>query len=104
RRAPRCSSPRSPILAASSSSSDSLRFFSFDGCKGFARRLERALELRRAMRAGDKSRLVGRPCEIDHALEHGVKELVEALSVRFHHFGEARRRRRAEIDAEHAAD
>jgi hypothetical protein len=47
---------------------------------------------------------VRRGREVHAALQHFVEEAIEALAVALHDLGKAERRRRAEIQAEHAAD
>lgn len=53
---------------------------------------QRELELGLAMRGRHESRLEGGGREIDAALEHGVKETIEARHVALHHLCEACRR------------
>src|SRR5688572_16535424 len=56
------------------------------------------------MRGRDAARFIRRRRQVDATLEHLVEKAVEALAIALHHFGEAARRRRAEIQPEHAAD
>src|SRR5260221_10627528 len=51
-----------------------------------------------------EARLVSRRRKVDAALEHRMEELVEALAIALHDFGEALGRNVAEVQTKHAAD
>src|SRR3990167_9840133 len=65
---------------------------------------ERRFNLRRTVRCGYESSFVRGRRQVHALREHRVKEFVEAILVALHHLGKTRRGRRAEVQAEHAAD
>src|SRR5204862_3949441 len=75
-----------------------------DPVEGGPCRRQRRVDVAVSVRGGDKPCFIGRRREIDALLEHGVEEAIETRAVALHHFGERLRRRRAEVNPEHAAD